>query len=56
MKAIYKGHMVPNTDQFSSEVSLNLPRWGDSVIESQCPSVCLFAPLDAVFFKASHWP
>ena len=40
--------------------SLNWPHWANSVIESQCPSVCvsvcLSAPSDAVFFKASHWP
>ena len=42
------------------DFSLNWPHWVDSVIESQCPSVCLFyclfAPSDSVFLEASHWP
>ena len=42
----------PSTPPFS----LNRPHWADSVIESPCPSVCVSAPLGAVFFEASHWP
>ena len=32
------------------------PHWAELVIESACPSVCLFAPASAAFFEASHWP
>ena len=39
-----------------AQFSPTRPHWAELVIELPCLSVCLFAPSNAFFYEASHWP
>ena len=61
-KDLFHSHLIDiccalcsHGSRFSS-LSPTLPLWAQLVIESPCPSVCLFAPSGAVFSEASHRP